>query len=157
MQVRELGDDDRPWLREIIEREWGLPAVSISGAHDPGELPGLVAYDGDDRLGALTYRVDQDTCEVVTINAVVEGKGVGAALLAAARAIADQRGLRLWLITMNDNIRAIDFYQRQGMDLVALHRNFVDVVRQYKPTVGDANTSGIPLRHALEFSYAPPP
>lgn len=140
-------------MRSLVEREWGLPAVSISGAHDPSELPGLVAYDGDDRLGALTYRAEGNTCEVVTINAVVEGKGVGAALLAAARAIADQRGLRLWLITMNDNIRAIDFYQRQGMDLIALHRNFVDVVRKYKPTVGEQTTAAIPLRHALEFSY----
>jgi len=153
VDVGELDDGDRPWLRALVDREWGLPAVSISGAHDPSELPGLVAYEGEDRLGALTYRIEHDTCEVVTINALIEGRGVGATLLTAARAIADERGLRLWLITMNDNIRAIDFYQRQGMDLIALHRNFVDVVRQYKPTVGDKTPNGIPLRHALEFSY----
>ena len=148
-----MDDTDRPWFRDLVEREWGLPAVSVSGAHDPCELPGLVACDGDDRIGALTYRVDRDACEVVTLNALTPGRGVGSALLGAAKELADQRGLRLWLITTNANIRAIEFYQRQGMDMVVLHRNFIDYVRQYKPTAGDQATSDIPFRHAIEFSY----
>jgi len=153
MNLRPLEDTDRAWFRDLIDREWGLPVVSVSGAYDPTEFPGLLACEGHDRIGALTYRLARDTCEVVTLNAVTPGRGVGSALLAAARNLADQRGLRLWLITTNDNIRAIDFYQRRDMDMVALHRNFIDVVRQYKPTVGDQAASGIPMRHALEFSY----
>ena len=148
-----MEEADRPWLRELLDREWGLPVVSVSGAHDPSDLPGFVAVDGDERVGALTYRLDGDACEVVTINALTPGRGIGTALLRAARDVADKTAARLWLITTNDNIRAIEFYQRQGMDLVALHRNFVDVVRSHKPTVSGHNPSGIPFRHALEFSY----
>ena len=148
-----MDEADRRWTRELVAREWGLPVVSVSGVHDPGDLPGLVALDDDERVGALTYRTDSDACEVVTLNALTPGRGIGAALLRAAKEIADDSGARLWLMTTNDNIRAIEFYQRQGLDLVALHRNFIDVVRSHKPTVGDPQQNGIPFRHALEFSY----
>jgi hypothetical protein len=59
---------------------------------------------------------------------------------------------RLWLITTNDNVAAIRFYQRRGLELCQLHRNFVDTVRAAKPQISGAATDGIPFRHALEFS-----
>jgi len=153
MLVRALDDRDRPWLGELIEREWGLPVVSISGCHDPATLDGFIADDSGERIGALTYRFDADTCEVVSINSLRAGQGVGSALLAAARELAEQAGSRLWLVTTNDNINAIRFYQKCGMDLSALHRDFVDEVRRWKPDVSDRGTAGIRFRHALEFSY----
>jgi ribosomal protein S18 acetylase RimI-like enzyme len=153
MDLRELGDTDRPWFRALVEREWGLPVVSTSGAHDPCAFPGFVAYDGDNRVGAVTYRSDGDALEVLTMDALTPGVGVGTALLAAAKKVADLRHERLWLLTTNDNIRAIAFYQRRGMDMVALHRNFFDDVCRYKPSLIQATTEGIPFRHALELSY----
>ena len=153
MDLRQLHDRDRAWFRDLIGREWGLPVVSISGVHDPSGYTGFVAWDGDDRVGVVTYRFDGAGCEVITLNAVTPGHGVGTALLAAARTVADARSQRLWLITTNENIRAIAFYQRQGMDMVALHRNFVDVVRRHKPGVDKSTTDGIPFKHAIEFSY----
>lgn len=108
---------------------------------------------GRRRVGAATYRLTRRTCELVTLNALTPGKGLGSGLLAAVKADADHRGLRLWLITTNDNIRAIEFYQRRGMDMSALHRDFVDTVRRYKTPPVDRATAGIPFRHAIEFSY----
>jgi ribosomal protein S18 acetylase RimI-like enzyme len=153
MQVRRLESGDRGWLGELVEREWGLPVVSISGPHDPTDYPGFVAVDGASRLGAATFIVMDDACELVTLNAVTPGKGIGSALLSAVKDEADRRGLRLWLITTNENIRAIEFYQRRGMDMVALHRDFVETVRRYKPSVGAGSSTGIKFRHAIEFSY----
>lgn len=153
MLVRALEDRDRPWLAELIAREWGLPVVSISGCHDPATLAGFIADDSGERIGALTYRFDGDTCEVVSINSLRPGLGVGAALLAAARDVAEQADSRLWLVTTNDNINAIRFYQKCGMDLTALHRDFVDEVRRWKPDIPDRGVAGIKFRHALEFSY----
>jgi len=74
-------------------------------------------------------------------------------LPALARTLAWGAGLRLWLITTNDYIRAIRFYQRRGMDLVAVHRDFADTVRRAKPTVDTSGTDGIDFRHALELEY----
>ncbi|GAA3135932.1 GNAT family N-acetyltransferase [Nonomuraea salmonea] len=99
----------------------------------------------------LTYADRGGSLEVITINAVVPGKGVGAALLDAVRAVAVAQGLsRLTLITTNDNTHALRFYQRYGFDLVALHRNAVDRARDLKPDI-PAESDGIPIRHELEL------
>lgn len=127
--------------------------------HDPSTLPGFVADEADGPAGAVTYHLTNDGCEVVTLNSLHPGRGIGSALLAAVKHRADADGRRLWLITTNANIDAIRFYQRQGMDLYALHRNFVDEVRRHKPGLDDHGEHGIPFRHALEFAYerAPTP
>ncbi|HZQ86647.1 MAG TPA: GNAT family N-acetyltransferase [Acidimicrobiales bacterium] len=157
VRVRLLAKADRPALRKVLAEQWGLPVVSISGVHDdPSALPGFVADDslptGGMPLGYLTYIVDGDQCEVLTINALLQGAGVGRALMDAARGAAVNAGCRrLWLMTTNENLRAIAFYQRWGMDLAALHRNFADTVRAAKPAVDLSPHDGIPFRHALEF------
>jgi GNAT superfamily N-acetyltransferase len=154
VEIRSLQPEDRAWLSHLVDDAWGLPVVGISGTYDPSTLPGFAAVANNELVGAITYHCIADTCEVITLNAVTPGQGVGTALLDAVRQVAKGAGRRLRLITTNDNVRAIEFYQRRGMDLVALHRNFVDVVRRHKPDVDvHATGSGIPFRHALEFSY----
>lgn len=152
VSVRSVADVDRSWLDELVRARWGTPVVSVSGAHEASELPGLVAEAGGRRVGALTYRVDAGGMEVVTLDSTVEGRGVGSALLAAAKARAHAAGLRMWLITTNDNLSAVGFYQRRGMTLVALHRDFAEAVRRVKPSSRSPD-GGIPLRDALELEY----
>jgi septum formation protein len=161
--VRDLTGEDRDWLAQVVTAAWGLPVVSLSGVHDVLRLPGLVAEDeqGGARLGVLTYRVQAGGAgwpglEVVTLNSLAEGRGAGTALLAEARQRARRAGQRLWLSTGNDNIQAIGFYQRRGMDLVALHRNFADEVRRIKPWLRGEPGGEIPFRHAIELEFPAP-
>jgi ribosomal protein S18 acetylase RimI-like enzyme len=58
---------------------------------------------------------------------------------------------RIWLVTTNDNVRAIRFYQRWGMDLVGYLRHGADVSRRVKPEIPERGGDGIPVRHELEF------
>jgi DNA-3-methyladenine glycosylase I len=146
MEIRPLDDQDRAWVAEIISNEWGLPIVSISGPHSPAELEGFVAMEADERLGLITYRATDEDLELVTLNSLREGRGIGTALLRAVKQIADERGLRLWLITTDENFNAIRFYENRGMTRRALHQDFVKVVRRYKP-----DSEG--YRDAVEFSY----
>jgi septum formation protein len=156
--VRDLTDGDRGWLAEVVTAAWGLPVVSLSGAHDVTRLPGLVAQEepGGARAGVLTYRVEGGSLEIVTLNSLAEGRGIGTALLAGARQRARQAGQRLWLTTGNDNVQAIGFYQRRGMDLVALHRDFADQVRRIKPLAAGEPGGRITFRHAIELEYPAP-
>ena len=122
MIVRPFREGDREWVRETLRELWGETVVSRGAVHDPMALPGFVAEEGGERVGLLTYRVDGADCEVVTIDAFPEGAGAGTALLdAAARAARDAGCGRVWLITTNDNLRALRFYQRRGLRLVAIH------------------------------------
>jgi mannose-6-phosphate isomerase-like protein (cupin superfamily)/GNAT superfamily N-acetyltransferase len=153
MQIRDLGPGDREWLRTLIEGRWGVPVVSISGRYDPTEFPGFVAEEDSRRLGALTYRADSYGIEIVTLDSLVENRGVGSALLEHAKKLAREAGTQLWLITTNDNIRAIRFYQRRGMELVGLHRDFDQIVRRVKPAVDAVGSEGIRFHHALRFEF----
>ena len=152
MKVRPLDDHDKSWLVETVTLAWGLPVVSISGIHDPRALPGFVAEEGDQRVGVVTYRTTPRECEVVTLNSLRTNVGVGSALLGAVKEIADARGLRLWLITTDENTNAIRFYEHQGMSRWAVHRDFIDTVRRHKPfPPGEDRPDG--YRDAIEFSY----
>jgi ribosomal protein S18 acetylase RimI-like enzyme len=146
MEVRPLDDGDRAWVTETISNEWGLPVVSISGPHNPADFAGCVAVEANERLGLITYRVTDEDCEIVTLNSLRPNRGVGTALLRAVKRIADERGLRLWLITTDENSNAIRFYENRGMTMRAFHRDFVKVVRRYKP-----DSDG--YQDAIEFSY----
>ncbi len=152
MIVRPLGEGDREWARATLRELWGETVVSRGRVHDATVLPGFVAGDDDEPAGLLTYRVDGDECEVVTIDAFPEGRGAGTALLEAAAAAARDAGCRrLWLITTNDNLRALRFYQRRGFKLAALHRDALVRSRELKPSIPEVGMEGIPLRDELEL------
>jgi ribosomal protein S18 acetylase RimI-like enzyme len=78
---------------------------------------------------------------------------VGSGLLRLAEQVASERGCRrLWLITTNDNVDALRFYQRRGFRLAALHRGAVDDSRaRLKPEIPTVGDHGIPLRDELEL------
>jgi ribosomal protein S18 acetylase RimI-like enzyme len=152
--VRPLGDADRDWARAKLHGLWGETVVSRGRVQDATVLPGFVAEQGGNPVGLLTYRVDGDDCEVVTIDAFPQGGGAGTALIDAAAAAAREAGCRrVWLITTNDNLRALRFYQRRGFHLVAVHRDALARSRELKPSIPEVGMDGIPLRDELELEF----
>ncbi|MFI7029342.1 GNAT family N-acetyltransferase [Microbispora rosea] len=158
--VRPLTAEDIPWTRELFTERWGgVVSVSRGVAHDTTALPGFVALLDGERAGVATYRIAGGECELVTLDSVREGAGAGTALVdavaGAARAVAGAAraggAARLWLVTTNDNLRALRFYQRYGFDLVAVHRDAVARSRELKPSIPEIGLDGIPLRHELEL------
>lgn len=156
MKVRPNHDGDRPWAARRLRERWGGETVVSRGVvHRPAELPGFVAVrDDGTRAGLATYRIDGDACELVTIDADAPGAGVGEALLEAVAAAARAAGCtRLWLITTNDNLTALRFYQRRGLRLVALHAGAVEEARRtLKSSIPEHGEHGIPVRDELELS-----
>jgi len=154
VEIRPLADEDRPWALEVETESWGTTVVARLGELvDPTVLPGFVASVDGQRVGLVTYAIRGDACEVVTIRSLREGVGVGRALLDAvhdAAVAADCR--RLWLVTTNNNLRALAVYQRWGLDIVAFHRHAVDDARlRLKPSIAERDASGIPIAHELEL------
>ncbi len=120
--------------------------------YHPQDLPGFVAIQEGEKVGLVTYNIEGESCEVVTINSTQPSSGVGTALIEAVRDIAiKSRCKRLWLITTNDNLNALRFYQKRGFVLVAVHRNALDVSRKLKPEIPLIGDDGIPLRDEIEL------
>jgi GNAT superfamily N-acetyltransferase len=153
MHVRPLTDDDRPWVEQLVPERWGAPTVVGHGrVYKVAELPGFVALDGDQRLGLLTYSIEGDACEVITIDSLREGIGIGSALVEAVAKTARETGCRrLWLITTNDNLPMLRFAQKRGFALVAVHPNAVEESRKLKPEISVVGVDGIPIRDELEL------
>ena len=153
VRVRRTEDADQSWLVDRLEASWGsVHAASRGRLIDASALPGFVAESGAERVGLATYDLDGDACELVTINAFVSRRGVGAVLLEAVADEARRQGCRrLWLVTTNDNTPALRFYQRNGMRLVALHVDALSVSRTLKPGISAVGLDGIPLRDELEL------
>jgi ribosomal protein S18 acetylase RimI-like enzyme len=153
MEIRPLSADDRAWVDGFIQNRWRAPTVVGHGTvYTPAELPGFVALEGSEPVGLLTYSAEGNAWEIVTVDSLVEGRGVGTALLDAVAESARAAGCRrLWLITTNDNLPALRFYQKRGFVLVRLHRGAVAGSRRLKPEIPLTGSEGIPIRDELEL------
>jgi GNAT superfamily N-acetyltransferase len=99
-----------------------------------------------------TYRLDDDQCELVSLNSLLEKHGIGSALVEAVREEAGAAGCRrLWLITTNDNLPAQAFYEKQGFALVQVHRHALTESRRLKPEIPLVGVNGLPIRDELEY------
>jgi ribosomal protein S18 acetylase RimI-like enzyme len=150
-RVRPAQPGDHAWIVGTLTAAWGsTTAVAHGVAYDAGTLPALIAEDGGERAGLLTYVIADGALEVVTIDAVARHSGAGTALLAAAADVAREAGVgRLWLVTTNDNLDALRFYQRRGMRIAAVTPGGVDASRLLKPSIPAVGSYGIPLRDEL--------
>jgi ribosomal protein S18 acetylase RimI-like enzyme len=154
LEVHPLTAADRPWIVDFLRKEWGGTTQAYAGRlHHVDEHAGFVALQGDRPVGLLTYRIDGDECEISSLKSLVEGVGVGSALVAAVKdAAAAARCRRLSVITTNDNMHALRFYQKRGFVLVAVHRNAVDEARRkLKPEIPLLGLDGIPIRDEIEL------
>jgi ribosomal protein S18 acetylase RimI-like enzyme len=152
-KIRPICDDDRARVANLIAQQWGAEIVVGHGAvYRPRELPGFVAIDDGTMVGLVTYHIDDAACEIVTLNSVKPGIGIGTALIDAIKRIARQANCtRLWLVTTNDNIDALRFYQKRGFALGAVRRNAVEQSRKIKPQIPLIGEHGIPLRDEIEL------
>ena len=155
-EVRPFGLPDRAWARRLLAERWDSPRIVTRGrVHQADELPGFVAEGADGLIGLLTYRIEDRQCEIVSLDSLVERQGVGTALLSAAQRAGRESGCtRLWLITTNDNLAAVRFYQRRGFVLAALHRNALELSRRLKPEIPLVGIDGIPLRDEIELEMS---
>jgi ribosomal protein S18 acetylase RimI-like enzyme len=151
--IREPTGEEHAWIERFLNEAWGSTTVVSRGtAHDASQLPALLAVENEEIVGLATFRFADGDCELVTLDALRPGQGVGSALLMAAGQEAGRRGCdRLWLITSNDNLNAIRFYQRRGMRLVAVHRGAIDEARRIKPSIPLSGEHGIPIHDEVEF------
>ena len=140
-------------MRSLLEESWGAANVITRGrVYAADRLPGFAAWSGARPVGLVTYHISNQECEIISLNGVMEGQGIGTALITAVKHAAIERGCRrLWLITTNDNSRALAFYQKRGFHLCALYPNAITESRRIKPEIPQMGINGIPIRDELEL------
>jgi ribosomal protein S18 acetylase RimI-like enzyme len=151
--IRPVRPDDRTKLAEVFRSRWGSTDIAVRGELlDALSLPGLIAESNNLLCGVLTYRFLDDTCEIVSLDALLQWLGIGTSLLAAVEEQAKSHGARrLLVVTTNDNLDALRFYQRRGFITAAIRPNALAESRKLKPTIPLTGCYGIPIRDEIEL------
>jgi DNA-3-methyladenine glycosylase I len=173
--IRPLQREDREWVAHFLDKHWGstqmvtrgrilyghlLPGFVAERVHPPDKEPDGMDDDATEenpivtmeKIGLLTYNLEEKECEIVSLDSLAPNIGVGTALVSELIEAAKESGIkRLWLITTNDNLPALRFWQKRGFVLVKIHRNSIEQARRLKPQIPIVGLHGIPIRDEIEL------
>lgn len=151
INIREKSPHDTAWIHTLMLESWGSAVVVLQGRlYHPAELPAFIAEQNQERIGLVTYILDKETCEIISLNSLQPGLGIGTLLMDAVKQTASKNGCaEMKLFTTNDNTTALRFYQKYGFYLEELIKNGVASDRSFKPEIPLKADNGIPIRDYL--------
>ncbi len=144
----------RHQVQPLVNDAWDAPLIVVNGELcDTRKLPGIAALsDRAEVIGYLLYTFHDGVCEIMALQSLHEGMGVGTRLIERLQGIAREQGAKKVVVTTtNDNLKAFRFYQRRGFTLRALRPNALALSRRLKPVIPLMSPDGIPLRDEIEF------
>ncbi|UQZ57288.1 GNAT family N-acetyltransferase [Bacillus subtilis] len=142
-------------LTDFFAKQWGTPEMAISsGIFRCDELDGFAAVnESGEIIGCITYLIDGKDCEIISLDSMIENKGIGTALLQQVEETAKYAHCqRIKLITTNDNVHAMAFYQKRGYQFAEVFPNAVKKARRLKPEIPEVAENGILIRDEILFS-----
>lgn len=153
MKYINISDENRTAVNEFIITHWYSTIMIVRGkAFDLSKAEGVLAIDNNQIKGLITYLIKDETCEILSLDSLEQSKGIGTELVNQVIGISKEvHCKRIVLITTNDNINAIRFYQKRGFDMTRLYHNALEISRQLKPEIPLIGENNIPLRHEIEF------
>jgi len=150
-KIRPTDEQDRSFIRELITLRWKAEAVVLHGEiFYPAELPGFMAEFDHAILGLITYHINKNQCEIITLDSLKENQGIGTQLLEAVKTKGVKAGCsRIWVITTNDNLPALGFYQKRGFKIKEIDINAVEKSRILKPSIPLNGYKDIPIHDEI--------
>ena len=151
--LRPIESKDKEFIKESLEENWGSVIIVTRGKlYDASKLPGFLTEEEEQTLGFITYLIDENEMEIISLNSFKERVGVGSSLIDAVKKVAESKSIkRIWLITTNDNYPAVSFYQRRGFRVKAIHKNAIEQSRKLKPEIPVTGIGGVPVRDEIEM------
>ncbi|REJ07143.1 GNAT family N-acetyltransferase [Halobacillus trueperi] len=132
---------------DFFHTHWGGTKMVISsGVYECTELEGFAALEDEENTGVVTYVKKERACEIISLDSLIENKGIGTSLIQAVEGEAKRLGCHsLCVITTNDNIRALAFYQKRGFRIREIFHDAVQRAREMKPEIPTIGDHGIPI------------
>lgn len=153
MNIKIISSENRRQINDFISSHWFSTDMVVKGELvDMTVLDGFAVYDDGTVIGLVTYRIKSNECEIMSLDSLREKQAIGTALVDKVIEIArEKKCTKIKLVTTNDNINAIRFYQKRGFDIVNLYRNALNVSRKLKPSIPLLGDFDIPIKHEIEF------
>jgi len=155
LKTRSYAPSDAQWLEELMSKDWGgLPLVIRGKKYYPPQLDGIIAENGEGVAGFLFFDVRENDCEIIVFEVFDKFKGTGTILLDKLKGIAKERRCsRIYLMTTNDNLDALRFYQKRGFHICGVHIDSVKISRKIKPAIGMVGDYDIPVRDEIDLEF----
>ncbi len=154
IKIRKIKTDDLEWIKNLFIKRWGGDFIVTKGKiHRPEYLDGFIAKVKDKKVGLITFRNTGKELEIISLDSLLERKGVGSNLVKRVKNLAKKKKIkRIWLITTNDNIDALKFWQKRGFHLLKIYPSAIDRInRKIKPQIPKIGAFGIPIRDEIEL------
>ena len=152
-KISEITRKDKFSIASFIANRWGSTmSVSRGRILDTLSLHGFIYIKNKRVIGLVTYNIEKENCEIVTLNSLHNNRGLATQLIRKVIERAKENGCnRVWLITTNDNTNAIRFYQKRGFEWIGFYKDSMNESRNLKPEIPKFGDNGIPIRHEIEF------
>jgi len=144
---------DEKALSELIKQSWRSDIIVSRGKkYKVEDLEGILTYENEKIIGLGLYYIKNRECEIVLLEALFQKQGIGTKIIEKIKEIAiTNKCKRIWLITSNDNINAIKFYQRRGFFISNFYKNAMEESRKLKPEIPLIGEYEIPIKDEIEF------
>jgi len=151
--INKLNNDYIHKVNEIIINNWGSDIIASMGkVYKLQDLDGFIALSNKDIVGVITYNIKNKKCQIITLNSLIENKGIGSGLIEEVIKESKKNNCKiLHLVTTNDNIKAIKFYQKKGFDIRKIYFNSIKKYRKIKQEIPEIGDYEIPIKHEIEF------
>ena len=152
-KIEKISNETRDLVNQFFIDNWFSTDMCVRGKIIDGtQLDGFLLQEENKIIGLVTYTFWGDVCEIVSLDSKKENIWIGSTLLKEVERVAiDNNCKKMRLITTNDNMRALQFYQKRGYCLTKLYPNAMEEVRRVKPNVPELGDNDIPLRDEIEL------
>ncbi len=153
MELQRITEQNRAKINTFLKEHWYTTEMVLRGqVVDMTQAEGFFVEEDNEIIGLITYSVFRQVLEILSLDSLRPGQGLGTALIERVVQIAGEMGCRkIVVITTNDNLHALGFYQRRGFDMARLFRDALEVSRKLKPEIPLIGENRIPLRHEIEL------
>ncbi|RWZ60187.1 GNAT family N-acetyltransferase [Halobacillus fulvus] len=138
---------DRELLKQFFIQQWHSPVMVVSsGVYNCDQLEGYAWVNPTGNIvGCITFEA-AERFEVISLDSTIEGQGIGSMLLEKVEETANRQGYsKVQLVTTNDNLKAVSFYQKRGYRIVSILADAVQKARRRKPEIPKIASNGIPI------------
>lgn len=151
--IEQINSENKDKVISFFNEHWGSSEMVISsGIYKCENLDGFIFEENDQIVGLITYVLKGNEIEIISLDSILEEKGIGTALIEKVENVAKQKQINIVsLVTTNDNLNALKFYQKRGYRITSIIPNAVNEARKIKASIPLIGNDGIPLNDELEL------
>ena len=153
MEIREINKSDTDWIKQVFIERWGGDFIVTRGKiYKIRELRGFIAELDNKNVGLITYKVKKGEIEIISLDSFLKNKGVGTNLVKAIMDLAKKEKIkRIWLITTNDNLSALKFWENRGFCVTRVYPNAIEKSRKIKLSIPAFGENNIAIKDEIEL------